>query len=44
VQQELGSTVEQQQAEAKVRVVVHGGKAHGLLNVNDKAFQALHEG
>jgi hypothetical protein len=44
VQQEFGRAVEQQQAEPEVRVVVHGGEAHGFLNVNDQAFQALHEG
>jgi hypothetical protein len=44
VQQELGRAVEQQRAEAKVRVVVHDGEAHGLINVNDQTLQGLHEG
>ena len=43
VQQEFGRAVEQQQAEAKVRVIVHARETHGLLDVNNQAFQGFHE-
>jgi len=43
VQQELGGAVEHDQAEPKVRVVVHAAEKHSFLNVYDEAFQAVHE-